>query len=73
MNCSQVRIRLAGYIDGELGTVESLDLGMHVRACEQCRGARAAQAFVHLEVRREARRFLAPARLHDRIRKKLGM
>lgn len=73
MNCSHARIRLAAYVDGELGTVESLDLGMHVRACAQCRGARAAQAFVHIEVRREARRFLAPARLRDRIRKKLAL
>jgi anti-sigma factor RsiW len=73
MNCNRIRIQLAAYVDGELGTAESLEMAAHVGACADCRRARAAQAFAQVEVRRQARRFAAPERLRRRIRGKLGL
>jgi anti-sigma factor RsiW len=68
MDCSEARVLLAGYVDGELPTPECSRLDAHVAGCPGCRRERSVQAFIHLELRREARRFPAPSALQRRLR-----
>jgi anti-sigma factor RsiW len=71
MNCTEARIQLCGYVDGELGTSQSSHLDEHVSTCASCQRERTVQSFVHTELRREITRFQAPAALHRRIRASL--
>jgi anti-sigma factor RsiW len=71
MNCSEARIQLSGYVDGELSASQSSRLDAHVSGCEACQRDLSAQSFVHAELRRDLTRFEAPAALHRRIRKAL--
>jgi anti-sigma factor RsiW len=68
MNCSEARIQLCGYVDGELSASQSSHLDAHVSGCAACQRDLSAQSFVHTELRRELTRFEAPAALHRRIR-----
>jgi len=68
MNCSEARIQLSGYVDGELSTAQSSRLDEHVSGCPACQRDRSVQAFIHAELRHELTRFQAPADLHRRIR-----
>jgi anti-sigma factor RsiW len=68
MECSEARTRLAGYVDGELAGSECERLDAHLLGCAACQRERSVQAFMHLELRREARRHLAPAALRRRVR-----
>jgi len=72
MNCSEARIRLAGYVDGELSSSECAHLDAHVDACSACRRERSVQSFVSLEMRRESTSFAAPPALRRRVRAALG-
>lgn len=71
MNCSEARIQLSGYVDGELSTSQCSRLDTHVSGCAACQRDRSVQSFVHEEVRRKLTRFHAPAALHRRIRREL--
>src|ERR1700675_4285964 len=71
MNCSEARIQLSGYVDGELSASQGSRLDAHVSGCAGCQHDLSAQSFVHEELRREITRFEAPAALHRRIRKAL--
>ena len=71
MNCSEARIQLSGYVDGELSASQGSRLDVHVSACAACQRELSAQSFVHTELRRELTRFEASAALHRRIRKAL--
>jgi anti-sigma factor RsiW len=68
MNCSEARIQLSGYVDGELSTSQCSRLDAHVSDCAACQRDRSVQSFVHEEVRRELTRYQASAALHRRIR-----
>jgi anti-sigma factor RsiW len=71
MNCSEARIQLSGYVDGELSASQGSRLDVHVSGCAACQRELSAQSFVHTEMRRELTRFEASAALHRRIRKAL--
>jgi anti-sigma factor RsiW len=71
MNCSEARIQLCGYVDGELSASQSSRLDAHVSGCAACQRDLSAQSFVHTELRRGLTRFEAPAALHRRIRRDL--
>lgn len=71
MNCSEARIQLSGYVDGELSASQGPRLEAHVSGCAACQRELSAQSFVHAELRREITRFEAPATLHRRVRKAL--
>jgi anti-sigma factor RsiW len=68
MNCSDARIQLSGYVDGELNATQISRLDAHVSGCGGCQRARTVQSFVHSELRRELIRYKAPAALHRRVR-----
>ncbi len=68
MNCSEARIQLSGYVDGELSTSQGSRLEAHVSGCAACQRDRSVQSFVHEELRRELTRYVAPAALHRRVR-----
>jgi anti-sigma factor RsiW len=68
MKCSEARIRIAGYVDGELSTQDASRLATHIDGCVACRSERSVQSFVSFELRREATRYAAPAALHRRVR-----
>src|SRR5258708_12886416 len=68
MNCSEARIQLCGYVDGELSTSQSSRLDAHLSGCPSCQHDRSVQSFIRLELRRELTRFAASAKLHRRIR-----
>src|SRR5258708_20812788 len=68
MNCSEARIQLSGYVDGELSTSQGSRCEAHVSGCAACQRDRSVQSFVHEELRRELTRYVAPAALHRRVR-----
>src|SRR5258708_32964445 len=68
MNCSEARIQLSGYVDGESSTSQGSRLEAHVSGCAACQRDRSVQSFVHQELRRELTRYVAPAALHRRVR-----
>jgi anti-sigma factor RsiW len=68
MNCSEARVRLAGYVDGELSAGERVEVEAHAQGCAPCRRERSVQWFFHRALPREARRYAAPPALRRRIR-----
>lgn len=66
MNCSEIRIRLHAYVDGELPVTEISEIDSHCMECRQCAAlARAEHDFRQL-LRRQPREG-APAELRARI------
>lgn len=68
MNCSEARIRLAGYVDDELSAGERAEVDAHTQGCADCRRERSAQWFFHRALPREGRRYAAPPALRRRVR-----
>jgi anti-sigma factor RsiW len=68
MNCSEARVRLAGYVDDELSAGERVEVEAHTHGCADCRRERSVQWFFHRALPREGRRHKAPPALRRRIR-----
>jgi len=72
MECSEARDLIAAYVDGEASAARAAPLDEHLAGCLACRRERAAQSFVHLELRRVATYHAAPAGLRARVRAAAG-
>ena len=68
MECSEARNLIAAYVDGEASPARGAFLEAHLAGCLGCRRERAAQSFVHLELRRVATHHVAPPALRERVR-----
>jgi anti-sigma factor (TIGR02949 family) len=71
MNCSDARVRLYPYLDGELSPDEQENVGRHLGGCEPCSTAFNGERALFAEIRRHADA-LAPAGLRARISAGLG-
>ena len=68
MECNEARNLIAAYVDGEASPTRVTTLDAHLAGCLDCRLERAAQSFVHAELRRVATCHAAPAALRARVR-----
>lgn len=68
MECKEAGNLIAAYVDGEASPSGVASLDAHLAGCLGCRRERAAQSFVHLELRRVATYHPAPAALRSRVR-----
>jgi anti-sigma factor RsiW len=73
MNCDQVQLLLNGYVDGELGLVESLDIERHLKDCPNCPKVYAELVSLHGAIAAQTPALYqpAPARLRQRINSSL--
>ncbi len=72
MECNEARNLIAAYVDGEAAAARASALDEHLAGCLGCRRERAAQSFVHLELRRAAAYYTAPPALRSRLRSSLA-
>src|SRR5262249_9508595 len=68
MECNEARNLIAAYVDGEGSSAGVAVLEAHLANCLGCRRERAAQSFVHFQVRRAATYHSAPTALRARVR-----
>lgn len=67
MNCHDTREVLGAYIDGELGPTQKAEMERHLEKCPACSGIMAEDGVVAEAVALRARRFEAPAELHEKV------
>jgi anti-sigma factor (TIGR02949 family) len=71
MECDEARLRLAAYLDGELGEFERADLLEHIAGCAECGPEAAAFERLRDGIRAAAPVHRAPLRLRSQIRSAL--
>lgn len=67
MNCHETREILAAYGDGELDTARKVEIEKHLEECPACLRINAEDRAVAEAVAFRARRFEAPAALHEQV------
>ena len=68
MNCLEAQRLVHAYADGELDIVRSVEMEAHMRECQSCARAHAAQLSLRSAVGRPELYFNAPEGLRERIR-----
>jgi anti-sigma factor RsiW len=68
MICAEVRTWLGPYLDGELDLARHVEVEEHLRTCEVCARAHAAQTVLRSAIRSELPYFRASADLERRVR-----
>lgn len=71
MNCLEAQRLVQTYADGELDILKSVEMEAHMRECQTCARAHAAQLSLRSAVVRPELYFAAPAGLRERIRASL--
>ena len=71
MECEEVRPRLDGYLDGELGEADRAGLRDHIEGCAECGPEAAALARLRDGIRQAAPVYRAPPALRSQIRSAL--
>ena len=71
MECSEARVRLDAYLDGELGGAERTDFRQHLESCDECAPELVAFERLRDEIRQSVPAYRAPAALRWQIRSAL--
>ena len=67
MNCQETQNLLAGYFDGELDLVRSLEVERHLQACSVCTRVHQKNQVLRLAIADDSLYFKAPANLQKRV------
>lgn len=68
MECKHSQEWMAAYLDGELDASATLQLQMHLAACQQCAATLAQLQALRATIAQQGTRYAAPAHLKHRIR-----
>ena len=69
MNCSEMRLLLHAYGDGELDLVRSMDVEQHIQSCAACAAEHQALASLRSALRSASLTYVAPRSLRQEVRK----
>jgi anti-sigma factor RsiW len=68
MNCTEAKLQLHAYVDGELDVMRSLEVEKHAKACAACAAKLASLKSLHAALTEGELAYHAPASLRNRVR-----
>jgi len=71
VTCTDARLLIGSYADGELDLIKSLEIEQHLQSCQACADELANHRALHSAFQAGAMRFEAPRRLHNQVRSAL--